>query len=94
MKFFWQIIFLISAEIILFSSYFIIHLSIKKKTKIAVSYATDNNYIYPIIVSMKSLVSNADYNTFYNIYILHTIDFTQYSKKFLKRLEKKIHPLK
>lgn len=91
MNFLWQIIFLISAGIILFSSFFIIHSSIKKKTKIAVSYATDNNYIYPIIVSMKSLVSNADYNTFYNIYILHTPDFTQYSKELLKTLEKKYY---
>ena len=38
---------------------------------------------------MISLVSNAGYKTFYNIYILHTSDFTENSKQFLKKLEKK-----
>ena len=40
------------------------------KLKIAIAYATDNKYIYPIIVSMTSLVDKAGNNTFYNISIL------------------------
>ena len=37
-----------------------------KKTIIAVSYSTDNSYIYPTIVSITSLVINSASNTFYN----------------------------
>ena len=55
----------------------------QNKTIIAVSYATDNKYIYPTIVSITSLAINAASNTFYNIYILHPPDFQENSKKFL-----------
>ena len=61
----------------------------KDKTIIAVSYSTDDKYIYPTIVSMTSLVMNAASNTFYNIYILHTPDFQESSKTFLSSVEKK-----
>ena len=60
----------------------------KNKLRIAVSYATDNKYIYPTIVSMTSLVDKAGNNTFYDIYILHPGDFTEKSKNFLKSVEK------
>ena len=73
----------------LFKINYITNASIENKIKISVSYSTDNNYIYPTIVSMKSLIANAGYNTFYYIYILHTPDFTENSKQFLKTLEKK-----
>ena len=59
------------------------------KTIIAVSYATDNKYIYPTIVAMTSLVYYAGPNTFYNIYILHTGDFKEQSKKFLNTVQEK-----
>ena len=65
------------------------HKSNKNKTKISISYSTDNNYIYPALVSMTSLVLNSDNDTFYNIYILHSPDFTAESKKFLKSIEDK-----
>lgn len=61
----------------------------ENKTIIAVSYATDNRYIYPTIVSITSLAYNAANNSFYDIYILHTPDFNEYSKNFLKSVEKK-----
>ena len=38
---------------------------------------------------MTSLVKNAENNTFYNIYILHTPDFSEDSKQFLKTVEDK-----
>ena len=60
-----------------------------KKINISISYSTDNKYIYPIIVSMLSLVINASNKTFYNIYILHTPDFSENNKNFLKTIEKK-----
>ena len=56
---------------------------------ISISYSTDNKYIYPIIVSMISLVIHASNETFYNIYILHTPDFSENSKHFLKTIEYK-----
>ena len=59
------------------------------KLRIAVAYGTDNKYIYPTIVSMTSLVDTAGKNTFYDIYIMHTPDFTQNSKNFLKTVEEK-----
>ena len=61
----------------------------QKKTIIAVSYATDNRYIYPTIVSITSLVINAASNTFYNIYILHPPDFKENSKIFLNSVVNK-----
>ena len=61
----------------------------QNKTIIAVSYATDNKYIYPTIVSITSLVINAANNTFYNIYILHPGDFQENSKNFLNSVVNK-----
>ena len=61
----------------------------KNKTTISISYATDNKYIYPTIVSMTSLVANAGSNTFYNIYILHTPDLKESSKEFLNSVQNK-----
>ena len=60
-----------------------------KKTIIAVSYSTDNSYIYPTIVSITSLVINSASNTFYNIYILHPPDFKEKSKIFLNSVVNK-----
>ena len=62
-----------------------------KTIKIPIAYSTDNQYIYPLIVSMTSLVSNANVNTFYEIYILHSPDFTENSKYFLNSVKRK-HP--
>ena len=81
-----KLIILISLVIIFMT--FNNHLS-KRKIKIALSYATDNKYIYPTIVSITSLVKNAKNNIFYNIYILHTPDLTKDSKQFLKTVEDK-----
>ena len=61
----------------------------QNKTIIAVSYATDNKYIYPTIVSMTSLVLNACKDTLYDIYILHTPDFTEKSKNILNKFKNK-----
>ena len=61
----------------------------ENKTKIPISYSTDNKYIYIIIVSITSLVINAGKNTLYIIYILHTPDFTENSKKILNEFETK-----
>ena len=41
------------------------------KNVISVAMATDDNYIYPTIVSMTSLARNSNRNTIYHIYIMH-----------------------
>ena len=65
------------------------HKSNQNKETISISYALDNNYIYPTIVSMTSLVLNVGNNTFYDIYILHPPDFTEKSKQVIKSIEDK-----
>ena len=68
-----------------------IHKLNKKILTIPIAYATDNNYIYPTIVSMTSLVLNAANDTFYDIYVLHSPDFKEESKQVLKSVEDKYH---
>ena len=58
------------------------------KLILACSYALDNGYVYPTLVSMTSLAINAGNNTFYNIYVLVSQDFTEENKKILMSIEK------
>lgn len=50
---------------------------------IPIVMATDNNYI-PLAMALTSLVCNAGKNTFYNIYILISSDFSQDSAQVIK----------
>ena len=72
-------------------------LKIKKMEKItrfdgklilSCSYVLNNDYIYPTLVAMTSLVINAVNNTFYNIYLLVSPDFTEENENILKSVEK------
>ena len=58
------------------------------KLVLSCSYALNNEYIYPTIVAMTSLVINAGKNTFYNIYVLVTPDFTEENTNILMSVEK------
>ena len=58
------------------------------KLMLACAYSTDNGYIYPTLVSITSLVLNAGNDTFYNIYVLISPDFTEYNKEILMSVEK------
>ena len=58
------------------------------KLILACSYSLDNGYIFPTLVSMTSLVINAGNNTFYNIYVLASPDFTEKNKEILMSVEK------
>ena len=58
------------------------------KLILACSYSLDNGYIYPTLVAMTSLVINAGNNTFYNIYVLVSPDFTEENKNILMSVEK------
>lgn len=58
------------------------------KSKIPIAYATDNNYTYPTLVSMTSLLERIQHHkTFYDIYIMINNDFTQDNKDKLKSIE-------
>ena len=57
------------------------------KLILSCSYSLNNEYIYPTLVSMTSLVINAGNNTFYNIYVLISPDFSQENKNILMSIE-------
>ena len=60
----------------------------KNKNIIPVAYSTDNNYTYPTLVSMTSLLENIlHHKTFYDIYIMITNDFTKDNKEVLKSVQ-------
>ena len=58
---------------------------------IPISMALNNEYIYPTIVSITSILENANSYTKYNFYILLTPDFLNENKKKLKLFEQKYH---
>jgi len=60
---------------------------IKGKLRIATSYATDNNYVYPTLVAMTSLVEKAGKYTYYDIYVMLHPEFKEEYKKILKSVE-------
>jgi lipopolysaccharide biosynthesis glycosyltransferase len=49
----------------------------------------DDEYTYPTIVAMTSILENANSNTKYDFYLLHPSNFPIESKNKLKSLEKK-----
>ena len=62
---------------------------IGKKLRIAAGYSTDNKYCYPTLVAMTSLAETAGPKTYYEIYVLHTPDFTKDNKEILRSVEKR-----
>ena len=57
------------------------------KLILSCTYSLDNGYFYPTLVSITSLVINAGKNTFYNIYVLVSHNFTEENKKILMDVE-------
>ena len=57
------------------------------KLILSCTFSLDNGYFYPTLVSITSLVINAGKNTFYNIYVLVSPDFTEKNKKILMEVE-------
>lgn len=51
--------------------------------------AADNNYTYPTVVSITSLMTNAKNTTYYDIHIMVPHDFTEENKQKLLNLQKK-----
>ena len=59
------------------------------KKHVPIAMATDDNYVLPTIVSMTSMLENANKNSFYNCYLLISKNFTDENKnKFLNLQEK------
>ncbi len=61
----------------------------KNKLIIPCSYSLDNNYVFPTLVSMTSLVENAGNNTFYSIYVMIDKEFSQENQNIIKTVEQK-----
>lgn len=64
------------------------------ETNIPVAMALDDNYLYPTIVAMTSVLENADSKTKYDFYIMHPAEFKEENKIKLKSLEKKYQKCK
>ena len=58
------------------------------KNKINIAYSTDENYIFPTLVSMTSLMENADNDSLCNITILISKGVSKEDKNKLKSIEK------
>ena len=56
---------------------------------IPIAFSLDDNYIYPTIVSITTIMINKNYDRKYNFYIMHPGDFKNDNKIKLKSLEKK-----
>ncbi len=56
---------------------------------IPVAMASDNNYVYPTIVSITSILENANKNTKINVYLLHPEDFKNENKEKISTLQTK-----
>ena len=58
---------------------------------IPISMSLNNDYIYPTIVAITSILENANYYTKYDFYILHTPNFLSENKNKLKYFEIKYY---
>ena len=87
-------VFFQNKSIFLFSFLFFL-LALKFNNKllfqtIAVAYGLDNNYFFPTLVSITSILENAHISTFYSFYILVTKEkFSKENKNKFKKLEEK-----
>ena len=54
---------------------------------IPISMALDNNYLYPTIIAIITMLKNSNQRTKYNYYIMHSPDFSEENKNLLMNLE-------
>ena len=62
---------------------------ISTEKPIPVAMALDDGYVYPTIVSITSMLENADTDRGYSFYIMHPGEFKQENKDKIKSLEEK-----
>ena len=61
-----------------------------KKFIISIAYSTDNNYTYPTLVSITSLLENIKHHkTFYDIYVMRPNNFSEKNKLILKSIQER-----
>ena len=60
-----------------------------KSESVPIAMAADNNYAYPTLVAMTSVLENAGSNTKYDFYLMVPSNFTDENKNIIKSLEKK-----
>lgn len=60
-----------------------------QSSEICVAYSTDENYLYPTLVSMTSLMENANANTFCKFTILVSDDVSEENQNKLKSVEER-----
>ena len=68
------------------------NIEVKNFNNISISYGLNNNNFYPTLVSITSILENANNSTFYIINILVSLrrkDFSEKNKRKFKNLEKK-----
>lgn len=58
-----------------------------RKSEICVAYSTDENYLYPTLVSMESLIENCNENTFCKFTVLTTPEISEEGQSTLKSIE-------
>ncbi len=56
---------------------------------ISVAMGLDNNYLYPTIVSIISVMENKNEKTLYDFYVMHTPEFEERNKTKLLSLREK-----
>lgn len=60
------------------------------KKVIPIALAADNNYAMPMAVTITSILTNANKDTFYDFYLLIPSDFSVENKEKLKKLQNNI----
>ena len=94
-KFMKIILIFILIFILLYALYiFIFRLHYLKKNIIPVAFALNNDFTLPLIVTLTSVLYNADKNTFYIFHIMIAEDFLEYNKKKIIGLNKKFNNFK
>lgn len=58
-------------------------------TNIPIAMALDENYVYPTVVSITSVMENSNYKVEYDFHIMHPSNLSGESKKILKSLQEK-----
>lgn len=74
--------------------YFIINFFKYKKKFVPIAYGVNNKYIYPLIVSLTSILYNANKSTIYYFYILIPDNFLKENKRKILGLHKLFHNFK
>lgn len=59
-----------------------------QKNEVCVAYSTDENYLYPTLVSMESLMENCNKNTFCKFTVLIAPEVSEEDQNIIKSIEK------